>query len=192
MEAARSLARAFHENHISLVYGGGTFGIMGEIAKTLVSLSGPDSVHGIIPRTLMKFEQDNTHALPDPNVFGRMTIVNDMHARKKLMGELVNAGGPGSGFVALPGGFGTMEELMEVTTWNQLGIHSNGVVVFNVEGYWDGIMAWINKGVEKALISPDNKHIIVDVNDADAAVKALKEYKNSKARFDLVWEDAGP
>lgn len=140
----------------------------------------------------MTFEQANTNALPDPNVFGRMTIVDDMHARKHLMAKLVKEGGPGSGFVALPGGFGTMEELMEVTTWNQLGIHSNGVVVYNVEGYWDGIMAWINTAVEKQLINPLNKHIIVEVKDADSAVKALKEYANSKARLDLSWEIAGP
>jgi len=105
---------------------------MGELAKTLVSLSGPGSVHGIIPEALIRHEQQGiTPAMSD---FGKTTVVPDMHQRKALMAKEVMAGAPGSGFVALPGGYGTMEELLEVTTWNQLGIHAKGVVVYNVEG----------------------------------------------------------
>jgi uncharacterized protein (TIGR00730 family) len=74
--------------------------------------------------------------IPDPKIYGSTLIVPSMHSRKQAMVQRVIDGGPGSGFVALCGGFGTMEELMEVTTWNQLGLHDRPVVVFNVEGYW--------------------------------------------------------
>jgi len=121
---------------------------MGEVAKTLVSLSGPDSVHGIIPEPLVKYERTDIEPTTPNNAFsrgpdgkllpvyekyGRTTVVQDMHTRKQLMAQEVLAGGPGSGFIALSGGYGTLEELMEVVTWNQLGIHNRGVIVYNVE-----------------------------------------------------------
>ena len=96
--AATDLAKLFHKNSWNLVYGGGTVGLMGTIARTLVAESGPDSVHGIIPRALIKFEQGG--AVPAQSEYGRTTVVDDMHARKAMMGRLSNA------FVAMPGGFG--------------------------------------------------------------------------------------
>lgn len=113
---------------------------MGELAKTLVSLSGPSAVHGIIPEALLRYERNHTEGKPisetiDENTFGRTTVVADMHTRKHMMAQEVINGGEGGGFVALSGGYGTLEELMEVVTWNQLGIHARGVVVYNVEGY---------------------------------------------------------
>jgi uncharacterized protein (TIGR00730 family) len=121
-----------HEHNIHLVYGGGTVGLMGELARTLVSLSGPSAVHGIIPAALVSMERQGK--APDESLYGRTTVVPDMHTRKRMMAQEVVNGGPGGGFVALPGGYGTLEELMEAVTWNQLGIHSRGVCIFNVEG----------------------------------------------------------
>ncbi|TVY56710.1 Bifunctional cytokinin biosynthesis protein [Lachnellula suecica] len=126
MEAARSLARTMAAHNIHLVYGGGTVGLMGEVARTLVSLTGPTSVHGIIPSPLVKYERGPdsdtaTSSLPAYETYGRTTVVKDMHTRKALMAKEVLSGAPGSGFVALSGGYGTLEELMEVVTWNQLG-----------------------------------------------------------------------
>jgi uncharacterized protein (TIGR00730 family) len=132
LAAARSLAHVLHEHNIHLVYGGGTVGIMGELARTLVSLSGPMAVHGIIPTALVSLERQGK--APDENLYGRTTVVPDMHTRKRMMAQEVVDGGPGGGFVALPGGFGTIEELMEAVTWNQLGIHDRGICIFNVEG----------------------------------------------------------
>jgi len=132
LAAARSLAHAMHDNNVHLVYGGGTVGIMGELARTLVSLSGSSAVHGIIPTALVSLERQGR--APDESIYGRTTIVPDMHTRKRMMAQEVVDGGPGGGFVALPGGFGTMEELMEAVTWNQLGIHDRGICIFNVEG----------------------------------------------------------
>ena len=186
MEAARRLAQVFHENEISLVYGGGTVGLMGEVARTLVSLSGPNAVHGVIPEALMKYEQDY-----DPNdpsskskaineaIFGRTTIVADMHSRKHMMAQEVINGGEGGGFVALSGGYGTLEELMEIVTWNQLGIHNRGAVVFNVNGYWDGLLQWVKTAVSAGFIAPTNAGILVEALDAEEVVTCLKEYKNA-------------
>lgn len=187
------------------VYGGGTIGLMGEIAKTLVALSGPDSVHGIIPEPLVRYERDPTYtstaastetttknstqglAIPEESVFGRTTIVPDMHTRKKLMAQEVGAGGPGSGFIALPGGFGTMEELLEICTWNQLGIQSRGICVLNVNGFYDGLLEWIAKSVAEGFIRPGNDEILVSAATPAEAVLALAEYKVSSSVLKLKW-----
>jgi uncharacterized protein (TIGR00730 family) len=180
---------------MNLVYGGGTAGIMGEIAKTLVLLSGKDAVHGIIPEALLKYERkygetgigESAQAVIDENTYGRTTVVEDMHTRKQLMAREVIEGGAGGGFVALTGGFGTMEELMEVVTWNQLGIHERGVVVFNVNGYYDGLIQWVNTAVKQGFISKRNGGILVEAKTAGDVVQSLQNYQNSADRFDLDW-----
>lgn len=165
---------------------------MGELAKTLVQLSGPQSVHGIIPKALLRFERDyadgeNASKTIDESLFGRTTVVKDMHERKQMMAQEVIDGGEGSGFVALSGGYGTLEELMEIVTWNQLGIHAKGVVVFNVDGYWDGILAWVKKAVGSGFIAENNAGIMAEGTTATEVVDALKNYENAAGRFKLKW-----
>lgn len=159
---------------------------MGEIARTLVSLSGTEGVHGIIPEPLVKWEQDSRSAASDGS-YGRTTVVPDMHTRKQLMAKEVIQGGPGSGFVALSGGYGTLEELMEIITWNQLGIHSKGIVVYNVEGYYDGLIQWVTTAVSSGFIAPGNGGILVEALDAEEVVRELREYKIAEGRFNLDW-----
>ncbi|OAA72439.1 lysine decarboxylase-like protein [Cordyceps fumosorosea ARSEF 2679] len=195
LEAARTLARAMAAKNIDLVYGGGTVGLMGEVAKTLCELRGPDAVHGIIPEALVKWERDGTYAtvnadgryVPDESRYGRTTVVPDMHTRKKLMAEEVFAGGPGSGFVGLPGGFGTMEELFEVITWNQLGIHTCGIVLLNVGDYWRGMLDLIDTAVDQGFIRDANKNIVVAAWDGEEAIAMLRDYKVSEAIYGLEW-----
>lgn len=218
VEAARSLARAMAANDIDLgkplspylitshstpraapanrpVYGGGTVGLMGEVAKTLCELKGPSAVHGIIPEALVRFERDGTYAtvnadgryVPDESVYGRTTVVPDMHTRKKLMAEEVFAGGPGSGFIGLPGGFGTMEELFEVITWNQLGIHDKGIALLNVNDYWRGMLDLIERGGQEGFIREANKSIVVSAATGDEAIQMLRDYKVSTATYQLQW-----
>ena len=166
---------------------------MGELARTLVTLSGPESVHGVIPEALIRFEQEgregetDVKSTIDEAIFGRTTVVSDMHSRKHLMAKKVMEGGPGSGFVALSGGFGTMEELMEVVTWNQLGIHGCGIVVFNVEGYYDGLITWIRTAVSSGFISGGNAGILVEALSAEECIRCLQEYKVSEERMKLDW-----
>ncbi|MFN0219912.1 MAG: TIGR00730 family Rossman fold protein [Hyphomicrobium sp.] len=119
--AARKLGRALAEHDIRLVYGGGSLGLMGEVAKSTLGAGG--KVTGIIPEFLGAKEK----MLKDVD---ELIIVDDMHARKKLMFERSDA------FVALPGGIGTLEELVEQLTWSQLGQHTKPIVVANIDGFW--------------------------------------------------------
>lgn len=168
---------------------------MGEVAKTLVSINGPSSVHGIIPEALVKYERDGTYqtvneagqVLPDKSTYGITTVVADMHTRKKLMAEEVFAGGPGSGFIGLSGGYGTMEEIFETTTWNQLGIHKKGIVLLNINGYWDGIVQWMDKAAEEGFVKPVNKDILVTATTPELAIQALRDYKVSEGIYKLQW-----
>lgn len=217
LEAARALAYSFHKHNVQLVYGGGTTGLMGEIAKTLVSLSGPKAVHGVIPRALVKVSAKSVEngngisttpttaeamggkaaerVLPQAvegeeipeSEYGVTTIVRDMHTRKRLMATMVLEGGPGSGFVSLAGGFGTIEEVMEMTTWNQLGIHRVGVVLLNINGYWDGLLAWVRNAVEQGFISGENGSILAQAHTVEEVVPKLLEYQCSCDRMKLNW-----
>jgi uncharacterized protein (TIGR00730 family) len=219
MASARTLAQSLHDADITLVYGGGTVGIMGELAKTLVSLSAPSKVHGIIPKALIKTEKgydgtpvgeagkskeaektvsreemeevnEHRHGTPSQlkeSEFGLTTVVPDMHTRKRMMAEQVMRGGPGSGFVALAGGYGTIEEVMEMVTWNQLGIHRCPIVLVNVDGYWDGLMQWVRKSVESGFVGVKNADILVEVKKPEDVVDALKSYRLSEARYELDW-----
>ncbi|KKZ61294.1 hypothetical protein EMCG_04102 [[Emmonsia] crescens] len=213
LASARALAHIFHKENITLVYGGGTGGIMGELARTLVSLSGPKAVHGVIPTALVKIEDGYRTALTATNEqaggkapervvlltdpkqasllgeseYGMTTLVPDMHTRKRTMAQKVMEGGPGSGFVVLAGGFGTLEEAMEMVTWNQLGIHHVGIVLLNIDGYWDGLLQWVDKSVEEGFVNNLNKGILVECRSVDEVLGALKEYRLSKGRYSLNW-----
>ena len=170
---------------------------MGEVAKTLVSINGPGSVHGIIPEALVKYERDGTYqtvnsndqVVPDHSTYGRTTVVKDMHTRKKLMAEEVFAGGPGSGFIGLSGGYGTMEEIFETTTWNQLGIHKQGICLLNINGYWDGIVQWLDKAVEEGFVKQANKDILVTATTPEEAIRKLSDYTVSEGIYKLQWEN---
>lgn len=160
---------------------------MGSIAKAVESRNG--HVHGIIPEALIKHEQKDT--IPDsstsnsrPNT--KTTIVSDMHTRKSTMAHLADA------FVAMPGGYGTAEELFEVITWNQLGIHSLPVVVYNVDGFFDGLVSWINSAVEAGFISQGNRQIVVFAKSAREVVEKIENYRAADGRLDLNWSVQSP
>ena len=106
--------------------------------------------------------------------YGRVTIVRDLQARKKEMMELVKEGGPGSGFVGLSGGFGTIDEVMKVVSWRIMGVHSCGIVLYNVDGFWDGIMAWIEKSVEQGFIKGKGRNMLVQRADVEGVIDALR------------------
>ncbi|KAJ5358461.1 uncharacterized protein N7496_010874 [Penicillium cataractarum] len=174
-------------------------------------LSGPKAVHGVIPRALVKVSGKSTeNGTPTPDEkggkaaervlpqaeegeeipeseYGVTTIVHDMHTRKRLMATMVLEGGPGSGFVSLAGGFGTIEEVMEMTTWNQLGIHRVGVVLLNINGYWDGLLAWVRNAVEQGFISRENGSILAEAHNVEEVVPKLVEYQCSCDRYQLNW-----
>lgn len=119
--------------------------------------------------------------------FGSTQVVPDMHTRKRLMATQVTSGGPGSGFVALAGGYGTIEEVMEMVTWNQLGIHKMPIVVVNVDGVWDGLLAWVRRSIDEGFVGQANKDILVEVKRAEDVADALRNYKVAEGRFKLDW-----
>ncbi len=185
---------------------------MGELARTLVSLAGPDAVHGVIPEALVRYERDPHYtsraradadrglskgrkdqtgdsalAVPAEEVFGKTTVVPDMHTRKRLMAQEVLQAGPGSGFIAMGGGYGTLEELLETCTWNQLGIHDKGVCVLNINGFYDGLLAMIRTSVQEGFISEGNAGIIAEAKTADDAIYALRDYQVAPSVLKLSW-----
>jgi uncharacterized protein (TIGR00730 family) len=129
VQAAHDLGRILAENGIGLVYGGGNVGVMGELSQTVLHFGG--EVTGIIPEFLMARE----HAMR--NTQG-LIVTRDMHERKRRMFELADA------FVALPGGVGTLEELVEQLTWAQLGRHKKPVLVANIKGFWEPFCALLD------------------------------------------------
>lgn len=124
-EAARTLGRALAENGVGLVYGGGGLGLMGEIARSVLAHGG--RVTGIIPEFLSEKERMLLEAT-------ELNVVKDMHDRKRLMFDKADA------FVALPGGIGTLEELVEQLTWAQLGRHNKPIVLVDIEGFWSPLV----------------------------------------------------
>ena len=139
VEAATALGKVFAENGIRLVYGGGSVGLMGAVAKSVLDHGG--SVTGIIPDFLIKKER----MLDRPQ---ELIITPDMHERKRLMFERSDA------FVALPGGVGTLEELVEQLTWQQLGRHSKPVLLANIDNFWDPLLALLTHMRANQFIRP--------------------------------------
>jgi uncharacterized protein (TIGR00730 family) len=140
VEAARTFGKILAENGIELVYGGGSVGLMGELAKSLLRHGG--RVTGIIPDFLINREG----VLPDAQ---NLVITKDMHERKRMMFERSDA------FVALPGGIGTLEELVEQLTWAQLGQHKKPILAANIEHFWDPLCALLEHMQSLAFIRPD-------------------------------------
>lgn len=130
--------------------------------------------------------EEGSDKTPSEEVFGETTVVPDMHKRKRLMADLVERGGPGSGFIALSGGYGTLEESIKVIVWNQLGIHDKGVCVYNVEGYWNEILSWVGKAVGAGFVQKGYRHTLVERKNAEDCVKRSREYRVTEERFYLA------
>jgi uncharacterized protein (TIGR00730 family) len=145
-QAARELGGLLAQRGMSLVYGGGQVGLMGVIADAVLAAGG--RVVGVIPQPLATRELLHTRA-------SEMHVVPGMHARKAKMVELSDA------FIALPGGFGTLEELLEVITWAQLGIHAKPVGVLNVGRFFDALVELIDHAVRQDFIKPKNRDLLV-------------------------------
>jgi hypothetical protein len=144
-EAARVLAGALVERNLALVYGGGNVGLMGVIADEVLRLGG--EVTGVIPTQLVEREVGHTGLT-------RQFIVKDMHERKAMMAQLSD------GFIAMPGGMGTMEELFEMLTWSQLGIHSKPVGLLNVGGFYDHLVAFLGHARNEGFIKPQHAALL--------------------------------
>jgi uncharacterized protein (TIGR00730 family) len=158
---AQTLGRAMAAKGLGLVYGAGGIGLMGAVADAVLEAGG--EVIGVIPYALATKERAHPQA--------GMRVVNTMHERKAMMADLSDA------FIALPGGFGTFEELMEIITWGQLGIHQKPIGVLNTAGYYDPLLAMIGHAVEEGFILPRYRNLIVVASEVDELIEKLFKYE---------------
>ena len=157
-EGASALARALVDGGHTLVYGGGNVGLMGVIADAVLSAGG--EAVGVIPHTLMAREIGHTGVT-------RLHVVDSMHERKALMADLSDA------FVALPGGVGTFEELFEAITWTQLGLHRKPCGLLNVDGFYNGLLQFLDHAWAEGFIKPETRAIISAGSDPAELLQRL-------------------
>ncbi len=166
-EAARQVGRALARRGVGLVYGGGSVGLMGIVADAALEAGG--EVIGVIPRALQLRELAHDRLT-------ELRVVGSMHERKALMAEL------SEGFVALPGGMGTLEELSEVLTWAQLGLHARPCGLLDVEGYYRPLIAFFDHAVAEGFIRPEHRRILHVAADPDALLEQFLAYRPPAVR----------
>ncbi|MBA0759512.1 hypothetical protein Gotri_022394 [Gossypium trilobum] len=167
-DAALELGKELVSRRLDLVYGGGSVGLMGLVSQEVHR--GGGHVLGIIPKTLMSKEVVSTPSPITGETVGEVKPVTDMHQRKAEMARHSDC------FIALPGGYGTLEELLEVITWAQLGIHDKPVGLINVDGYYNYLLTFLDKAVDDGFIKPPQRHIVVSAPTATELVQKLEEY----------------
>lgn len=162
VEAARALGATLAARGMGLVFGGGNVGLMGAVADG--ALAGGGEVIGVIPGALVDRELAHRGVT-------RLDVVASMHERKQRMHELSNA------FIALPGGFGTLDELFEALTWAQLGMHEKPIGLLSVANYWDGLVALLDSMVAAGLLSQTHRAMMLDEKEAGALLDRFAAYR---------------
>jgi uncharacterized protein (TIGR00730 family) len=170
-DATRATARAMADAGVDLVYGGGRLGLMGIIADSVLELGG--KVYGVIPTALVDLEVAHT------GVTELYTVAN-MHERKAMMTDLAD------GFLALPGGIGTLDELFEAWSWNALGYHAKPFCLLNVEGFWDGMIEFVEHAHQCGFLSASRRRQLLVANTPEDALKLLDEAA-AAATQGMVW-----
>jgi uncharacterized protein (TIGR00730 family) len=162
LASASVLAKEMVKRNIGLVYGGANVGIMGEIANTMLANGG--NVTGVIPQALIDKEVGH---------FGltELKIVGSMHERKAIMADLSD------GFIALPGGLGTLEELFEVLTWSQLGFHHKPCALLNIKQYYESLSVFLDHAVEEEFVKPIHREMLLVASDPSQLLDAMESYQ---------------
>ncbi len=160
--AARAMGTRMADRGIALVYGGGHVGLMGIIADAVLAAGG--SVTGVIPAALVSAEVSHEQLT-------ELHVVKDMHERKALMAA------KSDGFIALPGGIGTLEELFEVMTWLQLGYHAKPVGVLNVNGFFDGLLRFLDKQQEAGYLRGEHRALLLEDSEPNALLDRLARFE---------------
>jgi hypothetical protein len=160
VEAAIELGSALVERHITLVYGGGAFGMMGALANTV--LEGGGRAVGVIPGFLMERGQGH------PGL-KEVHVVDSLHERKARMAEISD------GFLVLPGGLGTLDELFEALTWMQLGVHDKPIGLVNTKGYYDPLIAFMDRALAQEFMTRDHHDLLMMDRDVSAVLDAMSE-----------------
>lgn len=160
-ELAKSLAHELTSRGIGLVYGGSSVGLMSEVANTVLAAGG--EVIGIIPQALVDKEVAH-HGLTE------LKVVGSMHERKAMMAELSD------GFIALPGGLGTLEELFEILTWSQLGMHKKPCGLLSVNNYYDHLIAFLDHATEEQFVKKMHRDMLLVDNNPNNLLNAMQDY----------------
>ncbi len=163
---ARDLGTELARRSITLVYGGGRIGLMGEVATATVAAGG--AVVGVIPESLAKKEIAFENA-------SELIVVNTMHTRKAIMADRAE------GFIAMPGGFGTMDELFEILTWGQLGIHAKPVGILNVSGFFTPLLAWLDQIVEAGFLKRKHRDLVIVRDTIPELLDTLAAWRPSES-----------
>jgi uncharacterized protein (TIGR00730 family) len=161
MQSAKALGQAISKASMGLVYGGAHVGLMGQVADAV--LAGGQKVVGVIPQS---FAHKVSHA-----GLTQLHVVDSMHTRKAMMFELAGA------CIALPGGFGTLEELTEVLTWAQLEFHQKPIGLLNINGYYDALLAFFDQAVLAGFIKPQHLELLIVHHDPTELLKLLENYR---------------
>jgi uncharacterized protein (TIGR00730 family) len=161
-EAAEELGRLLVAEGIGLVYGGGKVGLMGRLADAVLAEGG--EAIGVLPEALVAKEIGHP-GLED------LRVVGSMHERKALMADLSD------GFVALPGGLGTVEELFEVYTWSQLGLHRKPCALLDVDGYYEGVATWLTHAVEERFLREDHREMLIVEHEPRTLIERLRRFE---------------
>ncbi len=161
IDGARAMGHEIAHRGLTLIYGGGSVGLMGVVADAALEAGG--QVHGVIPAALDAKEIGHKELT-------RKDVVGSMHERKARMAELSDA------FIAMPGGIGTFEEIFEVWTWAQLGIHHKPVGFYNVEGFYDGLLAFVDKATAEGYIREQHRHMALVADRPGALLDRLGSY----------------
>lgn len=159
--AAEALGGAIAARGMRLVYGGGSVGLMGIVARAALAAGG--EVTGVIPRALLRRELEQKGLT-------EMHVVESMHERKAMMAESSDA------FIALPGGYGTLEEFCEVLTWSQLGFHAKPVALLNIGGFYDPLLALFDHCVSEGFVRPPHREIVITARTPQEVLDALGRY----------------
>lgn len=162
ISAARELGTVLLQHDMSLVYGGACVGLMGAVADTV--LDGGGEVIGVMPQSLV--DKEVAH-----QGLSELRVVDSMHERKALMAELSD------GFIALPGGLGTLEEIFEVLTWAQLGFHHKPCGLLNVQGYYDGLRDFLNRASDDRFVRPEHRDLLLVEQEPEAMLSAMLVYE---------------
>jgi uncharacterized protein (TIGR00730 family) len=162
LEAASRFGAILAERGLALVYGGSRSGLMGAVADAV--LAGGGEVVGVLPEFLGSKE------IAHPGVT-RLEIVSSMHERKARMAALADA------FVALPGGFGTLDEIFEILTWAQLGLHDKPCAVLNVDGYFDGLLGFLDRAASEQLLRQEHRAMLIVESDPSQVVDRLRSHR---------------
>jgi uncharacterized protein (TIGR00730 family) len=161
-EAAQRLGRLLAQRGLELVFGAGHIGLMGVLADAMIEAGG--HTIGVIPQAMV--ERELAH-----KGLGELHIVDTMHERKALMADLADA------FVALPGGFGTADELFEILTWAQLGIHHKPVGLVNIAGFFDPLLAWLDRAVADGFLKQKHRRLLIEAATVEELLDRLAQFK---------------